>query len=278
MSNPKKGNRRKIILIGFSCILFLFAVECFWLRIVNDPSRFPWIYPPAQDNINSQAEPPEEKMVLIPSGSFWMGCRKTDWYWEGNENPRHQVTIKEFRLDKFEVTNRQYQNCTATKICGPSKFSADEKWNAPDQPVVGVSWVDAVLYCRWRGGRLPTEAEWEYAARAGTEGTIYDDLNNIAWYLDNSDGATHPVGLKKPNSLGLYDMLGNTWEWCADWYSRTYYRNSPMENPLNRGGLFMRVARGGAWMSALKYVRLANRAGYPPTYTSKFVGFRCAKD
>jgi len=267
----------KKILIPVLGIMFFFAAVCFWLRVVNDPSRFPWIYRQAYQQGGYSAQTAFKGMAHIPPGSFLMGRRPGDWFWEGNEKPQHRVVVQGFWLDKCEVTNLEYHDCVEAAVCKPSKFGADPNWNAPDQPVVGISWVDAELFCRWKGKRLPTEAEWEYAARAGVEGMTYGELDSVAWYLDNADMKTHPVGQKAPNFWGLYDMLGNVWEWCEDWYSRTYYRKSPLENPVDRGGLFNRVARGGCWISAEKYVRLANRAGWYPTYTSKRVGFRCAK-
>lgn len=154
-------------------------------------------------------------------------------------------------------------------------------------PVVNVSWNDVTAFCEWlsekEGGTygLPTEAQWEYTCRAGTttrwHGTDSEvELQNQAWFADNSDGRTHPIGGKLSNAWGLYDMHGNVWEWCADWRHPAYYANSPLNDPQGPAVGSNRVARGGAWFYPALYCRSAFRSGPPPSYRNDRLGFRVA--
>ncbi len=197
---------------------------------------------------------PHEGMVLIPGGTFWMGCVPGDGECFGDEKPRHQVTVSPFWMDTHEVTVAQYEECVNAGVCKvPFVDEGGEyyNWGRPgrrNHPVNGVDWSDAVGYCEWRGKRLPTEAEWEYAARGGKEGEVrYGQLDSVAWYEGNSGGRTHPVGQKLPNGYGLYDMLGNVWEWCWDWYDDGYYGRSPSRDPRGPESGTSRVLRGGSW-------------------------------
>jgi len=151
-----------------------------------------------------------------------------------------------------------------------------------NHPVVHVSWHDALTYARWAGKRLPTEAEWEYAARGGpkSQGYIYagsDNPDDVAWYADNSGGQIHPVGQKQPNELGLYDMSGNIWEWCWDWYGEDYYASSPSDNPRGPTSGTRRVLRGGAFDTTPTITRIARRLGYYPSVRHEEKGFRCVQ-
>ncbi len=233
-------------------------------------------------------------MLLIPAGTFEMG----DSFGEGlpHELPVHMVTVDAFYMDVNEVTNAVYkQFLDATGHKAP-EFWDDPAFNAPDQPVVGVAWLDAAAYAQWADKRLPTEAEWEYAARGGRTGerypwgdTITHDDANYKGKGDKDiwDGPA-PVGNFPPNDHGLYDMGGNVWEWCADEYDAKFYSVSTENNPV-AGKLitFMnddfanvntrRVTRGGSWNSADNKLRVANRNFFDSPATSKTTGFRCAQ-
>lgn len=190
-------------------------------------------------------------MVLIPAGEFEMGSNDG----EDDEKPVHTVYLDAFYMDKHEVTNEQYK-----KFMDATKYKAPRYWYlpnfcAPNHPVVGISWDDANEYCRWAGKRLPTEAQWEKAARGGLGGRKYpwgDEIthnNANYWGTGGKDKWEHtsPVGSFAPNGHGLYDMAGNVWEWCADWYDGNYYVNSSKLNPMGPSSGSSRVLRGASW-------------------------------
>jgi formylglycine-generating enzyme required for sulfatase activity len=216
-------------------------------------------------------------MILVPGGTFQMGSTAGNT----NEIPIHTVTLTSFYLDAKEVTVAQYRAfCTAT--ARPMPTAPSWGWT-DDNPIVNVSWNDATAYATWAGKRLPTEAEWEFAARGGnlSHGYTYSGSNTIgdvAWYTSNSGNRTNAVGTKLPNELGLYDMSGNVWEWCADWYSAGYYAVSPVSNPNGPSTGTDRTLRGGAWDKDQAGCRVAIRNLDPPTFTNALLGFRCAKD
>jgi sulfatase modifying factor 1 len=147
-----------------------------------------------------------------------------------------------------------------------------------DAPIVGVSWEEASAYCQWDRGQLPTEAQWEYAARAGSSTARYGDLDAIAWYSKNSGRGAHPVGLKQPNSFGLYDMLGNVWEWCSDWYDEKYYEKSAPQDPTGPTSGNGHSLRGGAWSGDAMYARASSRSGFFLKTGPYGVGFRCVRE
>ncbi len=240
-------------------------------------------------------------MVAVEGGTFQMGSNNG----EDDEKPVHSVSLSDFCIGKTEVTIGQYLVfCKETDSHYPKWLEKGNEYNIhtgtndyykkagmsesnEDNPITGISWNDAIAFCNWLGDktgkhyRLPTEAEWEYAVRGGkkSRGHEYSGSNtigNVAWYDDNSGGKTHPVGTKQSNELGLYDMTGNVWEWCSDWYNSGYYKNSPRNNPQGASSGTDRVNRGGSWNNDARYCRVANRSIWDPGYRDNNLGFRLA--
>ena len=212
-------------------------------------------------------------MVLIPGGTFTMGSPGG----EADERPLHEVTLEPFYMDIHEVTNSQYGAFLAeTGHPRPAFWHPDI--DRPDDPVVGVAWKDAYTYARWAGRRLPTEAEWEYAARGANRDGEYPWGSTIAKHQANfsSFGIT-PVKSFHPNGYGLYDMVGNVWEWCSDWYGKDYYGYNIAGQPGGPPSGTYKVLRGGAWYCDARQVRLTNRYYSLPEASSFHIGFRCAK-
>ena len=207
--------------------------------------------------------------VWIRPGTFTMGCSAGDKQCFSLEKPAHKVTISQgFWMGKTPVTQAAYQGVMGAN---PSRFKGDGSL-----PVETVSWNDAVAYCSNIGMRLPTEAEWEYAARAGNSSPRYGDLESIAWYHDNSGSITHPVGQKQPNAWGLYDMLGNVWEWTADWFDDEYYKHSGSVDPAGPPSGAEHTLRGSTWAHAPMIVRVSMRIKYEPAFgLNTNVGLRC---
>ncbi len=224
------------------------------------------------------------KMVLIPAGEFSMGDHHDVGY--TYEKPVHTVYLDAFYMDVYEVTNALYKKfMDATGHKAPGYWN-DSKYNAPDQPVVGVSWEDAKAYADWAGKRLPTEAEWEKAARGGLSGKKFPwggdapdgtQCNFADKNVDDGYGYAAPVGSYPPNDYGLYDMAGNVWEWCSDWYDSNYYTSSPKRNPTGPSSRSWRFLRGGSWAHNVYYLRCANRSGFNPSLTDYSLGFRCSE-
>lgn len=219
-------------------------------------------------------------MVYVPAGTFPMG---SDAGADSDEVPQHDVTLDGFWIDQHEVTNDRYVRCVNDGNCNISKYVDNGAVNGADYPVVGVSWKDAVDYCHWVGARLPTEAEWEYAAR-GKDGRLFPWGNNSAsCSLANYGGCigttmvvgSYPEGVSWVNA---FDMAGNVWEWVQDWYDENYYENSPRENPPGPEIGTIKVLRGGSWNLSVQFVRAANRDYYFPSDSSLNVGFRCAQE
>ncbi len=218
-------------------------------------------------------------MIKIKAGSFQMGSNDYD-----DEKPIHKVTIKNsFELDKYPVTVGEYLHFVKA-----TKKEILEKWSKEkdNHPVTDVSWNDAVAYCNWLNEqqkeylyRLPTEAEWEYACRAGstTKWSFGDDeglLEEYAWYDKNSDGSTHEVGKRNKNDFDLHDMHGNVWEWCQDDYVDNY-KNTPRDGkPYIDKNSESKIIRGGSWVISASYARSADRYRINPTIRNYNVGFR----
>ena len=253
--------------------------------------------------VNDSAKPAEVittksgvEMVVIPEGWFEMGSNNG----QSDEAPAHKVWISSFVMDKYEVPQKEFRK---HQISDPSHFKD------PNNPLNQMNWTDAAMYCNDRsysegleecydektwdcnfqanGYRLPTEAEWEYACRAGTQ-TEYSFGNNsrqlaaYAWYEGNSSKKAHEIGQKKPNPWGLYDMHGNISEWCNDWYAPDYYKNSPERDPKGPKTGKERVLRGGSWSSTTQSCRSAYRASDPSLddtcLSSDTIGFRCVRN
>jgi formylglycine-generating enzyme required for sulfatase activity len=206
-----------------------------------------------------------------------MGCSPGDTECGDDEKPPHQVTItKGFWLGRTEVTVGAYKRFTAaTGRQMPDAPGFNSHWANENMPIVNVSWSDAHDYCSWAGGRLPTEAEWEYAARGGNTEARYGSLDEVAWYHANSRERAHPVGEKRANVFDLYDMLGNVWEWVNDWYDANYYKSSPSQDPAGLTSGQERVLRGGSWNFYPRDVRVSVRNWSLPGLSDSHVGVRC---
>jgi formylglycine-generating enzyme required for sulfatase activity len=222
------------------------------------------------------------ELLYVPGGELRMGSEEED----EDARPVHLVRVSPFWLAKYEVTRAQYEQfMKATGHPKPAQWTNKLLAASPSQPVVGVSWDDAVAFCRWAGGRLPTEAEWEFAARGTTSrrypwGDEDPDTTRAAFHLDVGFGSTRPVGGAKQGAspFGLLDMAGNAFEWCSDWYGSRYYAESPRQDPKGPPSGEQRVIRGGAWISLPDACRAAARGKYPPASRSTLVGFRVARE
>ena len=246
-------------------------------------------------------ERPRPGFVLVPGGTFTMGSPPGE-SGRYNDEEQHQVTLSPFAISVYDVTFDEYDEyCAATKARKPS----DEGWGRGSWPVVNVSWLDAVSYCNWRskkekkspaysisgknvecnwkakGYRLPTEAEWEYAAKGGPSAASLAgsasfagsaDIGEVAWYKDNSGNQAHPVGQKAPNVLGLYDMSGNVWQWCWDWHGN--YTMATQVDPRGPSHGMNHIYRGGSWILGPESLRAAMRGNNAPEIWNNRTGFR----
>jgi len=219
------------------------------------------------------------ELVAIPGGSFLMGSAPDERFRDASEGPVRRVTVRPFYLGATEVTRAQYAAYLAA-----TERPHDPDVERPEQPVTDVSWEAASRFAAWAGARLPTEAEWEYAARTrayaeSSPGWDASDLDEIAWYERNSGDRAHPVGEKPPNDFGVYDMLGNVWEWVEDDYHATL-TGAPADGSawLDSPRAAFRVLRGGAFNSADRFTRLARRSYNSPSSRTISLGFRLARD
>ena len=263
---PECGSKILIPCPGCGCELRAGKTEC---RVCGSPAGF---------------HIPET--VFIKGGTFMMGNKKGD----EREQPVHSVTVGSFRIGKYAVTFRDYDAfCEET---GREKPDDEDMGIRENRPVINVSWDDAKAYCEWLSGitgrkyDLPTEAEWEFAARGGilSHGHRYSgsgNINDVGNYREsvheNQDVRTMPVGSFRPNELGLYDMSGNVWEWCSDWYYKNYYRESPENDPAGPAEGEKRVIRGGSYDILKYFCRVSCRSGSLPGTRSRDTGFRCVE-
>jgi formylglycine-generating enzyme required for sulfatase activity len=216
--------------------------------------------------------------VWIPAGTFMMGCSPGDTECDPDEKPPHQGTLtRGFWMGQAEVTVAAYKRfATAAGRTMPAAPNFNSGWANDNMPIVYVTWADAQTYCGWVGGRLPTEAEWEYAARGGSTEARYGGITEVAWYDQNSGGQTHEVAQKRANGFGLYDTLGNVWEWVNDRFDENYYRSSPSQDPSGPTSGPYRVLRGGSWNIYPRGVRVSDRGRNTPEDRGNDVsGFRC---
>ena len=237
------------------------------------------VYVPAKEFIMGSSDA-QVDIALALCNEYLGGCQRG---WFSGEQPQHPVSLDAFYIDKTEVTNAQYRACVEAGACdAPSDTIYYDDAKYAQHPVVYVNWYQANAYCRWAGKRLPTEAEWEKAAR-GTDERTYPWGEGIdcghAQY-GGCGGQTVPVEskLKGVSPYGTLGMAGNAWEWVADWHALGYYDQSPGYNPPGPNAGTDRMLRGGSWGDVPHLLRGANRSWYPPGHRSDNVGFRCARD
>ncbi len=286
--NPEpavKPHRRRYSRVIAVVLLVLIAAGIVWL--IDSSKKGPAEVEPAVDVSEL------DDLVLVEGGTFQMGSDSGD----EDEKPVHAVTLSSFYMGKYEVTQAQWQ---AVMGSNPSNFKGD------NLPVEQVSWYDAVEFCNKlslkegltpcysgsgtsitcdftaNGYRLPTEAEWEYAARGGNSSRNFtysgsNDLGAVGWFADNAGSHTHPAGQKLSNELGLYDMSGNVYEWCWDWYDSAYYGKSPGAGPQGAGSGSYRLLRGGSWIVDDSLCRVSFRDGNSPDNSRNYIGFRVSR-
>jgi formylglycine-generating enzyme required for sulfatase activity len=263
-------------------------IETLQAKLIQHPSVEirRWI----QDRITQAAQKIEVaeqggyELVRIEGAVFQMGSPESEeGRWDA-EGPQHTVQVSDFYIGRYPVTNEQYGIFLREKPNAKEPgYWADRRFNQPRQPVVGVSWQEAKNYASWAGLRLPSEAEWEYACRAGTRmrfysGDLEEDLDRVGWYDKNSNNQIHPVAEKEPNAFGLYDMHGNVWEWVEDdWHDD--YEGAPGDGRVwvNEPRGAYRVIRGGSWISIASLCRSAYRSNDSPDYRDSNTGFRLAR-
>ncbi|HSS96189.1 MAG TPA: SUMF1/EgtB/PvdO family nonheme iron enzyme [Terriglobales bacterium] len=223
----------------------------------------------------------EPALVLIPAGKFLMGSEVG----QDNERPVHSVFVDAFLLGNYQVKHAEYAIFLAETQSSPPPFWNDSNFNRNEQPVVAVSWFEAVTYCEWLSAgsgkkyRLPYEAEWEWAARGGVEGKLFpwgdDEPQSLPDYASRWKAGPEPVG-RWANAFGIFDICENVHEWCGDWFSPEYYAVSPEQNPRGPESGSRKASRGGSWRHHVKMSRCAARSSIPPEFQYADYGFRVA--
>jgi formylglycine-generating enzyme required for sulfatase activity len=287
-AEPARRPRRRSALAALAAVLALFLVggTALVLRRGGPPPAEPAPTPSPTASVIAQAAlaplpaaagcPPG--MALIPGGEFQMGSPAGDG--DPDENPRHKVDVDPFCMDVSEVTNSEYEGFDAAHRGKRDPYSEGDR-----DPVIHVTWDEASRFCAAQGKRLPTEAEWEKAARGGLDGKRYpwgDQGPGQAEANFSGEAGSHkrttPVGSHAANGYGLQDMAGNVWEWVADWYDPDYYRRSPERNPPGPPSGTARVVRGGGWNADAGILRCSNRDRGDPTGSNNALGLRCARN
>jgi formylglycine-generating enzyme required for sulfatase activity len=280
----------KIVLDGYEMVDDTVKIEAGKEETMNYTLAGVAAAPPAKPGTETQVKPPSTEVkppptgmsptrrewkdpttgmefVWVEGGTYQMGCGPLAGDCYPNESPEHEVTVSGFWIGKYAVTQGQWQKVMGSN---PSAFKKGDNY-----PVETVTWDDAKEFIRTLSGksgyafRLPTEAEWEYAARSGGKAEKYaggSDIDAVAWYVSNSGRSTHPVGTKAPNGLGIYDMSGNVWQWCEDVYDDHAYSKHQRNNPVSNSGSTLRVLRGGSWFRDASWVRCAFRGHWEPAF------------
>ena len=276
--------------VCYYAMRFSFGVSCLVLFLIGMLSSIEFVNAQLErlrkDRPVEQAAPAETPMVEIPAGEFTMGLDEMQAL--EDERPMHLVWVDRFSMDLHEVATAQYAEfLSATHRPAPWQWHEMDLLQARDRPVIGVDWSDADAYCRWKGKRLPTEAEWEKSAR-GTDGRLYPWGNQVP----RKDLANFALGARFSYSqvlmpvqsyefgkspYGLYHMAGNVWEWVQDWYAVNYYEVSPERNPQGPEQGQLKVLRGGSWSDLPKYLLTYGRFRLPPETRNSYTGFRCAR-
>jgi len=285
LSNLVHHNKKFLHVSTCRClILGIFSALCLNMSACSDTT----------DHRPDSSEDQEScgAMILIPAGEFSMGTDEPNA--NRDEKPAHAVSVSAFYMDCCEVTNAEYRIFVLETGHKPPQVAATwaEHYNwtgnnyppgTDRNPVVLVNWHDASAYAVWAGKRLPTEAEWEKAARAGMTGSEFPYEDNIEPRQANyfmsylRSKKLRPVGSFEPNAYGIYDIAGNVWEWCQDWYSPGYYRSSAKVDPPGPLHGAYKVFRGGSWESDIQFLRCAQRGKNSPDHKSPTVGFRCVR-
>lgn len=291
----QKMNKSVVVFLGLIAMIFLVCIGCSKTAMdtkVELEAGDTWTEP------NTGME-----FVYVPGGCYQMGCGSWTDSCDDDEKPVHEVCVDGFWISKYEVTIDEYRDfllstgdtdgvdwgdsyCPIEKG-GSYSLSGNKFGQEGDQPITEVSWHGARAFAEWMSRqsgkeiRLPTEAEWEYAARSGGKEQKFaggDYADELAWYGESwSNGSTHDVGTKSPNDLDIFDMSGNVWEWCSDWYSSDYYANSPEDNPQGPETGSHRVIRGGSWGNNAEDVRTVARDFSGPSGAYNFLGLRLVR-